>query len=189
MRRRADSLVALGALLLVVVLVLPAVAWDGRPFGHRGYVGMPWAPSPVPYFSAPLPYGSRFYYPPGIPLTYQEPSSGTTYCLSQQTGVYYICGYSPEATYRVLPAALPPLGAERLPAPSGVLIFRLQQNAEAAVDGVPVGLSEGLGVTSVIPGMHRIVVRAPGAETEHTVTVNPHSIFTVTPSGVVPTAP
>ena len=70
-----------------------------------------------------------------------------------------------------------------------MLIFQLQQNAEAAVDGVPVGLSQGLGVTSVMPGMHRIIVRAPGAETEHTVTVGPHAIFTVTPIGVVPTAP
>jgi hypothetical protein len=70
-----------------------------------------------------------------------------------------------------------------------VLIFRLQQDAEAAVDDVPVGLSEGLGITSVIPGRHRVVVRASGAQTEHTVTVNPHAIFTVTPTAIIPTAP
>jgi hypothetical protein len=194
-RRLAKLLVAFGALLAVLVLFRPGNTWDGRPFGPRGWMGMPWGPPPGVFFPAPLPYGSRFYYPPGVPLTYYEPGSGTTYCLSRPTGVYYICGYSPdtresaEAAYRILPAGIPSLGEQGLPAPSGVLIFRLQQNAEAAVDGVPVGLSQGLGITSVIPGRHRIVVRVSGAEIEHAVTVTPHAIFTVTPTAIVPTAP
>jgi hypothetical protein len=57
------------------------------------------------------------------------------------------------------------------------------------VDGVPVGLSQGLGITSVTPGQHRVVVRASGTETERTVAVSPHAIFTVTPTAIVPTAP
>lgn len=195
MRRHANLLVTLGALFAVLVLLQPAAAWDRRPFGPHGWFGMPWGPSPPAIFSAPLPYGSRFYYPPGMPLSYYESGSGTTYCFSRPTGVYYVCGYSPDTggtpqpAYRIFPAAPPLAGEQGLPAPSGVLIFRLQQDAEAAVDDVPVGLSEGLGITSVIPGRHRVVVRASGAETEHTVTVNPHAIFTVTPTAIIPTAP
>jgi len=45
-----------------------------------------------------LPHGSRFYYPPGVPLSYDEPASGTTYCLSRLAGVYYVCGYSATAS-------------------------------------------------------------------------------------------
>ncbi len=194
-RRHANLLVTLGALFGVLFLLRPATAWDGRPFGPRGWFGLPWDPSPPGIFSAPFPYGSRFYYPPGIPFSYYEPSSGATYCFSRPTGVYYVCGYSPDArqtvepAYRITPAGAPSLGEQGLPAPSGVLIFRLQQDAEAAVDGVPVGLSAGLGITSVIPGMHRVVVRTAGAETEHTVTVSSHAIFTVTPTAIIPTAP
>jgi hypothetical protein len=193
--RHSNLLVTLGALFAVLVLLRPAAAWDRRPLGPHAWIGMPWGPSPPAFFSAPFPYGSRFYYPPGIPLTYSEPGSGTTYCFSRPTGVYYVCGYSPdtrgtaEPAYRMIPAGVPPLGEQGPPAPSGVLIFRLQQDAEAVVDGVPVGLSAGLGITSVIPGTHRVVVRASGAETEHTVTVSPHAIFTVTPTAIVPTGP
>ena len=193
-RRHANLLVTLSVLFTVLVSLQPAAAWDRRPFGPHVWFGMPWSPSPPAIFSAPLPYGSRFYYPPGIPLSYYEPGSGTTYCFSRPTGVYYVCGYSPETRgpaeppYRMIPAGALSLGEQGLP-PSGVLIFRLQQDAEAAVDGVPVGLSAGLGITSVIPGMHRVVVRESGAETEHTVTVNPHAIFTVTPTAIIPTAP
>jgi hypothetical protein len=68
-------------------------------------------------------------------------------------------------------------------------VFRLPQDAEAAVDGVPVGLSGGLGILSVPKGRYRVVVRVSGAETEQDVTVNPHAIFIVTPTAIVPTAP
>jgi len=193
--RRANFLAAIGAVLLALAMITPAAAWDGRPFGLHGWMGIPWGASQAVIFPAPLPYGSRFYYPPGIPLSYYEPSAGTTYCLSRPTGVYYVCGYSPNAremgepSYRTYPPAPPSLGEQGLPAPSGVLIFRLQPEAEAAVDGVPVGLSAGLGITSVKPGMHRIVMRASGGESEHTVTVSPHAIFTVTPTAVIPNSP
>jgi hypothetical protein len=70
-----------------------------------------------------------------------------------------------------------------------VLLFRLPQDADVEVDGAPVTLSGGLGVTSVQPGRHRVVVRVSGAETAHTITVKPHAIFTVTPTTVFPTAP
>jgi hypothetical protein len=70
-----------------------------------------------------------------------------------------------------------------------VLIFKLPQDGEATVDGVPVGLTQGLGISAVMPGRHRVVVRAAGTETEHAVTVNPGAIFTVTPAAIVPTGP
>jgi hypothetical protein len=146
-------------------------------------------------FPTTLPYGSRFYYPPGVPLTYYEPGTGTTYCLSHSTGFYYVCGYSrpaPDAgepAYRMPPAAGPRPGDQGLPPPPGVLLFRLPQDAEAEVDGAPVGLSAGLGIISVTPGSHRVVLRVSGTETEHMITVSPHNILTVTPSAIVPTAP
>lgn len=189
-----------GALFAVLVLLRPAAAWDRRAFGQHAWNGMRWGFTPSGIFSVPFPYGSRFNYPgiaypPGIPFSYSEPNNGATYCLSGYTGVYYLCGYSPNTRetvgpgYWMTPPGAPSFAEQGLPAPSGVLIFRLQQDAEAAVDGVPVGLSAGLGITSVIPGMHRVVVRTSGAETEHTVTVSPHAIFTVTPTAIVPTAP
>jgi len=184
-----------GAILVLLALPRPAAAWHAWPHGPGAWIGLSWGLAPVAPYPAALPYGSRFYYPPGVPLSYYEPSSGTTYCLSQPTGMYYVCGYSLTAretaalAYRMPPAGGPPLGEQGLPAPSGVLIFRLPRDGEAAVDGVPVGLSQGLGITSVTPGQHRVVVRASGTETERTVAVSPHAIFTVTPTGIVPTAP
>jgi hypothetical protein len=142
-----------------------------------------------------LPYGSRFYYPPGYPLTFFSPGDGSTYCLSQPTGFYYICGYSQpaadmaESPSRTFPGSVPSREEQGLPPASGVLLFRLPQDAEAAVDGVPVELSGGLGIISVPKGPHRVVVRVSGAETEYAVVVNPHAIFTVTPAAIVPTAP
>ena len=195
MRRYVGLLVMLGAILVVLALPRPAAAWHGRPHGPGAWIGPSWGLAPVAPYPAALPYGSRFYYPPGAPLSYDEPSSGTTYCLSGPTGLYYVCGYSlttretAEPAYWMPPAGALFLGEQRLPAPSGVLIFQLPKDAEAAVDGVPVGLSAGLGVTSVTPGQHRILVRASGADTERTVAVSPHAIFTVTPTGIVPTAP
>ncbi len=72
---------------------------------------------------------------------------------------------------------------------SGVLLFKLPQDAEAAVDGVPIGLSDGLGITSVSPGRHRVVLQVSGREIEHTVDVGSHRIVTITPGAVVPTEP
>jgi hypothetical protein len=194
-RRHVNLLVTLG--LIVAVLALPrlAVAWNGWPFGPGAWAGQPWGPGPVARFPAAFPYGSRFYYPPGFPLSYYEQGSGETYCLSRPTGFYYVCGYSPPArdtadlAYRMPPGPPPPFGEQGLPPPSGVLMFRLPLDAEAEVDGAPVGLSAGLGVTSVPPGQHRVVVRASGAQTEHMVTVSPHAVFTVTPTAIVPSLP
>ncbi len=194
MRRHASLLVILGVIFAVLVSPWPAAAWNGWPFGPPAWAGMSWGPGPVSYFPYALPYGSRFYYPPGYPLSYNAPGSGETYCLSRQIGFYYVCGYSPpvreaaEFAYRMPPGPVPPLG-EGLPPSSGVLLFRLPQDAEAEVDGAPVGLSGGLGITSVPPGRHRVVLRVAGAETEHTVVVNPHAIFTVTPTAIIPAAP
>ncbi|MGH7409318.1 MAG: hypothetical protein ACREKF_15080 [Candidatus Methylomirabilales bacterium] len=70
-----------------------------------------------------------------------------------------------------------------------MLLFKLPQDAEATVDGVPVGLSGGLGIAAVTPGRHRVIVRAAGKETEHAVTVNPRAILTVTLTAIVPTDP
>lgn len=191
MRRYVNLLVALAATLAVLASPRPASAWHGWPFGPGGWTGLPWGPAWVAPYPVKLPFGSRFHYPPGVPLTYYEPGIGTTYCLSQPTGFYYVCGYSrparepAEPVYHLPPRPVPPVGEQGLPPASGVLLFRLPGDAEAEVDGQPVGLSGGLGITAVPPGRHRVVVRASGAETLHTVTVTPHTILTVTPTGIV----
>ena len=184
----------LGILLLLLGWPQPSAAKDWRPGGRGGWGRPTWALAPPAYFfPASLPYSSRFYYPPGTPLSY-DAAAGMTYCLSVTTGIYYMCGYS-QPTGEALesihtPPAFPSFSPEQRPsAPSGVLLFRLPQDGEAMVDGVSVGLSGGLGVTAVTPGRHQVLVRASGSETEHTVTISSHSIFTVTPTAVVPTAP
>lgn len=139
--------------------------------------------------------GARFYDPSGIALSHYDAESGTTYCLSLRTGFYYVCGYSQPAHEPVGPVPSPPPGAlaprgeQGLPPPSGALLFDLPQDAEATVNGIPVGLSSGLGITAVPPGRYRVVVRASGTETEHSITVDSHTILTVTPASVVPAAP
>jgi hypothetical protein len=70
-----------------------------------------------------------------------------------------------------------------------VLLFKLPQDGEATLNGVPVGLSAGLGIAAVPPGRHRVLVRSSGKETEHEVTVASRAIFTVTPTAIVPTGP
>ena len=191
-RRYVGFLVILRAFLVVLAWPQPAAAWR---FDPGPWTVMLWSPVLVAHFPAPLPYGSRFYYPPGVPFSYDEPASGTTYCLSRPIGVYYVCGYSvttrePAQPPSWMPVPVAPWLAEQgLPVPSGVLIFRLPQDAEATVDGDPVGLSGGFGVTSVTPGRHQVVVRVSGAESGPTVAVSPHSIFTVTPTAIMPTAP
>lgn len=195
MWRPANLLAVLGLTLAVLTFARLAISgpwWRSGPGPWAG-PGRPLAP--VAVFPGPLPYGSRFYYPPGIPLSYYEPESGTTYCLSRPAGFYYVCGYSRPAREPVEPAsfmppgAVPPRGEQGLPPPSGVLLFKLPQDAEATVNGVPVGLSAGLGIAAVPPGRYRVVVRASGTEIEHTITVNPHAILTVTPTSVVPAEP
>ena len=129
-------------------------------------------------------------------MSYSDPGSGTTYCWSQSKGYYYLCGYySPSAPYPVgavapmPPGAALPYGNQAAPPASGVFLFRLPPGAEVAVDGVPIGLSGGLGIHAVAPGRHRVVLQVSGKETEHTVNVSPHRIFTITPTTVVPTEP
>lgn len=70
---------------------------------------------------------------------------------------------------------------------SGVLLFRLPTDAEAAVDGEPVGLSGGLGIAAVAPGQHRVVLRLTGRETAETVSIASHAILTITATGIFPT--
>jgi len=194
-RRLVSLLVTLGIVLTAVAWPQPAAAWRRWPVGPGAWAGPPWGPAPVARFPVPLPYGTRFYYPTGVPLSYDDPESGTTYCLSRPAGFYYVCGYSRPAREPVEPASFMPPGTvplrgeQGLPPPSGVLLFKLPQDAEATVNGVPVGLSAGLGIAAVPPGRYRVVVRASGTETEHTITVNPHAILTVTPTAVVPAEP
>lgn len=185
----------LGLVLAVSAWPRPAAAWQGWSLDLGAWDGLAWVPVPAAFSPVPLPYGSRFYYPPGHPLSYHDPGSGTTYCLSQHTGFYYVCGYSwpgrgpAEPTSPAPPRAVPSPGDQGPSLPSGVFLFRLPQGAEATVDGVPVGLSGGLGASAVTPGRHQVVVRVSGTETEHTVTVDPHAMFTVTSTAILPADP
>jgi hypothetical protein len=195
MRTRIGLPVMLGLSLAVLSSPWSAEAGHGWAFGPAAWTGPSWGPAPVAIFPAALPYGSRFYHPPGLPLSYYEEGTGTTYCLSKPTGFYYPCGYSRptrdavEPAFRLAPGAVPSVGDLGLPLPSGVLVFRLPHDAEAEVDGYPVGLSRGLGIMSVRPGQHRVIVRASGAEYTHAVTVQSQAILTVTPAAVIPSAP
>ncbi|HSB77486.1 MAG TPA: hypothetical protein VLM91_01765 [Candidatus Methylomirabilis sp.] len=197
----ARSIVLLATLAVAIAVLAspqPATAWrHGHVFVSPGaYVGYPYASSPSVLFPGvrPLP-GYRFAFPPGAPLSYSDPDSGTTYCLSQPTGFYYECGYSSSAPYPVgpfppmPPISGPPLAEQTAPPASGVLMFRLPQGSEVAVDGVPIGLSDGLGIISVTPGRHQVVLRVGGKETEHTVSVGTHRILTITPTSIVATEP
>jgi hypothetical protein len=181
-------------LLLLMVLPQPSAARDWRAAGRGGW-GRPlrvWATAP--YYPNSVPYDSRPYYPPGTPLSFDDPAAGMTYCLSVPSGIYYVCGYSrpvAEGLESVRMAPPPPAFPiePALSAPSGILLFRLSQDGEAMLDGVPVGLSGGLGVISVPPGPHHVLVRVSGLETKHTVTVRPHAILMVTPTAITPTEP
>ncbi|HYL81828.1 MAG TPA: hypothetical protein VEU07_13500 [Candidatus Acidoferrum sp.] len=57
------------------------------------------------------------------------------------------------------------------------------------MDSVPIGLSDGLGILSVTPGRHQVVLRVAGKDTEHTVSVGTHKILTITPTSIVATEP
>jgi hypothetical protein len=190
----------LATLVLAAALLAsprPTAAWQPWwAFGPGAFVGYPGGSAPWGLFpgSGPIP-GTRFSFPPGAPLSYSEPGAGTTYCWSQSKGYYYLCGYSPSAPYPVgavppmLPDAAFPYGNQAAPPASGVFLFTLPSGAEATVDGVPIGLSEGRGIHAVTPGQHRVVLQVSGEKTEHTVNVPPHRIFTITPTMVVPTEP
>lgn len=184
------------AALAIVASFTPAEAWrNGRVF-YPAYGGYSWEAAPwnLPPVQRPR-FGYRYSVPPGAPLSYDEPGSGITYCLSQTTGFYYACGYASPAGLNV--GALPPLPPDLAPATagaaaspaSGLLVFRLPQDAAAAVDGVPIGLSDGVGIHAVTPGTHRVVLSVSGKDTAYSVTVPSRKIFMVTPSAVVATEP
>jgi hypothetical protein len=180
--------VAMPMLLLAAVALSPppASAWRYGWASAGPAVLPPLALYPVP---PPRP-GYRYSLPSGAPLSYDDPGRGIVYCLSPSTGYYFVCGYAaPEGPPPpAVPVAAETAGASLAPA-SGVLLFRLPPGSEAEVDGVPIGLSQGLGVVSVKPGLHRVLLRASGAEVRHEVEVPSHTVYTVTPAGLVPSAP
>ena len=195
---------ALGRVVLLVSFVsaLGVFAWSGLADawwrGHAFYpaVGGRYAGGPAPWVVFPYqrPYPEyRYSVPPGVPLSYDDPASGTTYCWSQTSGFYFACAYAPPVGVAVSPIPPPPgvsAPGEPTAAPaSGVLLFRLPRDAQASIDGVPIGLSDGVGIHSLAPGPHRVVLHVSGKESAHTVTVRSHRIFTVTPAGIVSTEP
>lgn len=171
----------------------PAEAWHGWAHHQHVMIRPRWAPAPFTFFPAALPVPRyRLFHPPGLPLSYQEPGTGATYCFSPTTGFYFVCGYArppweyAERAGPPRPAGLAPAAEEMSPPLSGVLLFRLPAHAEAAVDGEPVGLSAGLGVAAVAPGRHRVVLRIEGRETDQIIVVASRAILTVTASGIAP---
>ncbi len=182
---------ALGALALPE----PAAAWwPGHAYypangGGYGRYSAPWVL--FPYQRPRLDY--RYSVPPGAPLSYDDPGSGITYCLSQTTGFYFVCAYGPPVGLAIAPMPPPPgaaLPGEPVAAPaSGVLLFRLPQDAQVVIDGVPIGLSDGVGIQALAPGPHQVVLHVSGKESAHTVTVGSHRVFMVTTAGIVPTEP
>jgi len=187
----ASLLSALG----VFALPEPAGAW------WRGHAFYP--PAPGGYGGGPAPWVAfpyqrprpdyRYSVPPGAPLSYDDPGSGTTYCWSQTSGFYFACAYMPPVAVAVAPMPPPPgiaVPADVAAAPaSGVLLFRLPRDAQAAINGVPIGLSDGVGIHCLAPGSHRVVLHISGKEVAHTVNVRSHRIFTVTATGIVATEP
>ena len=184
--------------MLVAAIALPvwtaaAPAWNGWLHERPAWSEPRWSSrASFPYPAPGRAPAFRLFHPPGLPLSYTEPSTGTTYCFTRATGFYYLCGYSRPAPEAAEPAAaLRPRAVsepreEAASAPSGVLLFRLPARAEAAVDGEPVGLSAGVGAAAVAPGRHRVMVRTPDREIERTVTVASGVILTITPTGITP---
>ncbi len=198
MRGASALLLTLAAVLAVLATPGQAQAWRHGWYGQSAALHT-WAAPPVVLSPRPaLPYGYRFSLPPGAPFSFEDPATGSTYCLSHITGYYFVCGSVsvPESAAPVaVPGAVVPPGVILPPAPqaaaaaSGILVFRLPADAEVRVDDVPVGLSGGLGVTSISAGPHRVLLRIAGAEAERLVTVTANRVLTVTPAGVVPTEP
>jgi hypothetical protein len=193
----AVLLAGLAVVLTVCATAQPASAWwPGHAFSPRAAGGYPWGPGPWVLFPSQRPRPDyRYSVPPGAPLSYDDPASGTTYCWSQTTGFYFACGYAPPVALAVGPVPPPPPVApsSRLdsmaPPASGVLLFRLPQGSQATINGVPIGLSEGVGIHALAPGRHQVVLHVSGKQTTHTVEVRSHRILTVTPAGVVATEP
>jgi hypothetical protein len=192
---RAALLLGFALALTTFAVPEPAGAWWPGHAYHPAYAGgyggavAPWVLSPYQRPRADY----RYSVPPGAPLSYDDPGSGVTYCLSQTTGFYFVCAYAPPVGVAMAPippppGSIPPGEATAAPA-SGVLLFRLPQDARVAIDGVPIGLSEGVGIHSLSPGPHRVVLHVSGKETAHTVTVRSHRVFMVTTAGIVATEP
>ena len=193
MRKVAIFPVVVGVAVGLLAGAGPAGAWDRWAYQPYAWRAPRWMPEPFPLYPAALPVpGYRLFYPPGLPLSYQDPSSGTTYCFSPNTGFYYLCGYDRPAWQSAVAAPPPGLGGPppaewESPAQlSGVLLFRLPQDAEVTVDGEPIGLSGGIGAASVSPGPHRVLIRTPRQATERTITVASRAILTITPTDVTP---
>ncbi len=185
----------LAAALGMVMLPEPAGAWwMGPGFYPSMAAGTAGSPPPWILFPYQRPHpGYRYSVPPGVPLSYDDPGSGTTYCWSQTSGFYFACAFAAPTAVAVAPMPPPPYAAAPsesvAAAASGVLLFRLPRDAQAAIDGVPIGLSDGTGIHSLAPGSHRVVLQISGREVVHTVQVRSHGIFTVTPGGIVATDP
>jgi hypothetical protein len=193
---RGVRFAGIAAALVVCALAQPATAWwPGHGFSARVPGGYAWGPGPWVLFPSQRPRPDyRYSVPPGAPLSYDDPASGTTYCWSQTTGFYFACAYAPPVALVGGPVPPPPPALSphpdlAVPPAPGVLLFRLPQGAQAAIDGVPIGLSDGVGIHSLAPGRHQVVVQVSGKETAHTVEVRSHRILTVTPTGVVATEP
>jgi len=195
---------ALGRAVLLATVVsalggfaLPEQAgawWRGNAFYPPAAAGYAGGPAPWVLFPYQRPYpGYRYSMPPGVPLSYDDPGSGTTYCWSQTSGLYFACAYTSPSAIAVAPIPPPPtVAVPSEPAAataSGVLLFRLPRDAQAAINGVPIGLSDGVGIHSLAPGIYRVVLQISGKEVAHTVNVRSHRIFTVTPAGIVATEP
>jgi hypothetical protein len=195
-RRAVILLATLAVMCALLTSPQPATAWrQGRVLGLHGG-GYPWGATPWVVFPFQRPFRDyRYSMPPGAPLSYDDPGTGTTYCWSQYTGVYYVCAYAPSPP---LPIGLIPPVSPRVPASvgepaappaSGVLLFRLPKGAEVTVNGVPIGLSDGLGIHALPPGKHLVVLHVSGKATEHLITVGSHKILMVTPTGIVASEP
>lgn len=188
---------ALAVVLAMLALPQPAVAWwDGGAIGPGVPGGYAWTPGRPIVFPFQRPHPEyRYSRPPGVPLSYDDPHSGATYCWSQTTGFYFVCAFGPPSAVSSLapppppPGLAPPPREQSIPPASGVLLFRLPRDARASINGVPIGLSKGLGIHALPPGTHQVVLHVAGKDTAHTVSVLSHKIFMVTPAGVAATEP
>jgi hypothetical protein len=193
--RRAVRLATVVAALAVLALPHAATAWWHGPAFSPGFSGgYAWVPAPWVLFPSQRPRRDyRYSVPPGAPLSFDDPASGTTYCWSQSTGFYFPCAYTQPAAVGPIPPPPPGIASFQsdpsIRPASGVLLFRLPKEAEATIDGVPIGLSDGLGIHAVAAGRRQVVLRVSGRETAHAVDVRPHRIFTVTLAGVFATEP
>jgi hypothetical protein len=89
-----------------------------------------------------------------------------------------------------LPPGLSAPAADAVAGPaSGLLLFRLPKGAEAAIDGVPIGLSDGLGIHALPPGQHVVTLQVSGKASEYKVNIRSNRIFTVSPVGITAAEP